>query len=198
MPTRRTFLTTTLAAGALPVTALSETRIGDDGLHKQDWFLDSFLDLRDDLAEAAESGKGLVVLFEQRGCPYCAELHNVNFAHEELVGYLRENFETVQLDIWGSRAVTDFDGQEMEEKRLAERWGVSFTPTSVIVPKELVGVEKPAAGKSFRLPGYLKPFHHVSALEYVAGGHYRDQPFQRYLQDKFADLKARGIHPDVW
>ncbi len=54
------------------------------------------------------------------------------------------------------------------------------------------------AAEAFRLPGYMKPFHYLSGLEYVAGGHYADQPFQRYLQDKFAALEAQGIKPDVW
>ncbi len=46
--------------------------------------------------------------------------------------------------------------------------------------------------------GVFKPFHHLSALEYVAEGAWRDQPFQRYLQDKFAELQAQGVDPDVW
>ena len=43
--------------------------LGDDGLHKQPWFLQSFLTLADDVAEAEAAGKRLVVIFEQRGCP---------------------------------------------------------------------------------------------------------------------------------
>ena len=196
MLTRRTLLTG--IATTLPFGALSNARIGDDGLHKQDWFLDSFQELPDDLANAAGEGRGLLVLFEQQGCPYCTELHNVNFAHEKLVSYLRAHFDVVQLDIWGAREVVDFDGKTFEERRLAERWGVSFTPTSVLIPASLNGIRKPAAGKSFRLPGYLKPFHYVSALEYVAEGHHKAQSFQRFLQDKFAALRAQGIEPDVW
>jgi thioredoxin-related protein len=46
--------------------------------------------------------------------------------------YVRENFRIVQLDLWGSREVTDFDGARLTEKALAERWGVTFTPTIVI------------------------------------------------------------------
>ena len=33
------------------------------------WFKDSFLDLRDDLAEADKAGRRLVVFFMQNGCP---------------------------------------------------------------------------------------------------------------------------------
>jgi hypothetical protein len=39
-----------------------------------DWFEDSFLDLREDLAEASSEGKlGLMVLFTTEGCSYWEE-----------------------------------------------------------------------------------------------------------------------------
>ncbi len=46
-----------------------EPILGDDGMYHQPWFLNSFLDLKEDLAEAAEAGKRFVVMWEQRGCP---------------------------------------------------------------------------------------------------------------------------------
>lgn len=197
MLTRRNILAgAALAPLARPVFA--DPVRGDDGLYKQDWFVDSFLELGDDLETAASEGRGLVVLFEQAGCPYCREMHRVNFARPEIRDYATAHFDTVQLDLWGSRAVLDFDGQEMEERALAAKWGVNFTPTTVMFPPENAGAADVRAAEAFRLPGYLKPFHHLSALEYVATGEYRKQPFQRYLQDKFAALHEQGIDPDVW
>ena len=174
--------------------------LGDDGLYIQDWFLDSFLDFSEDFAAAAASGKGLIVLFEQRGCPYCRELHNVNFKHEKLRPYMQKHFDVVQLDIWGSREVTNFDGKAMEERKLASRWAVNFTPTTVL----FTGDPKAASGKTgkeaeaARLPGYFKPFHYHSMLEFVAEGHYKKMSFQRYLQQKFREMDAKGIKPNVW
>ena len=64
------FLSLPLASPATPVEGLlPEPRLGDDGLHIQDWFLQSFLDIGEDLAEAQANGKGLVVVFQQSGCP---------------------------------------------------------------------------------------------------------------------------------
>ena len=101
-----------------------EVKVGGDGLYHQDWFLQSFLDLKEDLQEAADSGKRMVVLWEQKGCPYCKELHQVNFADPAIRKYIQENFIVLQMDIWGARPVTDFDGQELSEKQLARRYGV--------------------------------------------------------------------------
>ncbi|MDH3667549.1 MAG: thioredoxin family protein [Paracoccaceae bacterium] len=178
--------------------AAAEAVVGDDGLHKQDWFFDSFLEMEPDLEEAAAEGKGLMVLFEQAGCPYCRELHNVNFERPEIVDYLTRKFLVVQLDLWGSREVTDFDGEVLEERELAGKWRVNFTPTTILFPTAAAGAESREKAEAFRAPGYFKPFHFLSSLEYVGEGHYETQPFQRYLQDKFAELEAQGITPDVW
>lgn len=169
--------------------------VGDDGLYKQEWFIDSFLDLKEDHAEAAADGKGLLILFEQRGCPYCKELHQVNFAKNEIQDYINKNFNVLQLDMWGSRAVTDFDGKEYEERDLARAWRVTFTPTVVFYSQDKSPIED---GESARLPGYFKPFHFLSMLEYVHEGKFEDQHFQRFLQDKFKKMEAEGKKPEVW
>ena len=182
------------------VRAAAEPELGDNGLYVQDWFLDSFLDMSDDLSEAAGEGKHFAVIWEQRGCPYCRELHQVNLAREEIRSFIRDNFVIVQLDLWGSREVTDFDGEALEERAMARKWGVNFTPTVMFFPDDLTAVAgKPAqSAEVARMPGYLKPFHFVSMFEYVRGHHYREIGFQRFLQNKFVELEAKGIKPEVW
>ena len=96
--------------------------------------------------------------------------------------------------MWGAREVIGFDGEALEERKWIQKQGVHFTPTTMIYDIDDDG----NAIEAFRLPGYLKPFHYLSSLEYVVTGEYKKQPFQRYLQDKFAELAAKGIDPDVW
>lgn len=177
-----------------------EPAVGDNGLHTQPWFLDSFLELSDDLAEAAAEGKHFAVVWEQRGCPYCREMHRVNLADERIKSFVTANFVVLQLDLWGSRKVTDFDGEEIEERQLARKWGVNFTPSIVFFPDdpELVKGKDGRSAEVFRMPGYFKPFHFYSMLEYVRGRKYREVGFQRFLQTKFAELEAKGMSPDVW
>ncbi|MGH7461551.1 MAG: thioredoxin family protein, partial [Longimicrobiales bacterium] len=107
----------------------------------QSWFQLSLLDLREDFNEAKAEGKRFAVIFEQRGCPYCAKLHNEVLALKYVNDYVRENFRIVQLDLWGAREVTDFDGAKMSEKALAGRWGVIFTPTIVFFKDDLSGLD---------------------------------------------------------
>ncbi len=188
------------AAAALPIAAKvsAEAVVGDDGLHLQPWFSDTFLDFAEDLEEAAAQGKHLLVLVEQKGCPYCRELHEVNFERQEITDYIQENYVAIQLNMWGSRMTTDFDGEEISEKELVNKWGVQFTPTTLIFDKENAGADNFFEAEGFRLPGYLKPFHYISSLEYVVDGAHRTQNFQRYIQNKFQELEAQGIHPDIW
>ena len=108
-----------------------EPILTDDGLYKQPWFLESFLDLSDDLEGARKEGKRFVIMWELRGCPYCKETHLVNFAQPRISDYVKANFEVLQLNIIGSRKVTDFDGTELSEKELAAKYGVRFTPTRI-------------------------------------------------------------------
>ncbi len=174
--------------------------LGDDGLHKQPWFSDTFLDMAEDLAEATAQGKDLMVLVEQRGCPYCKEMHEVNFTRDEIVNLIRDNYMVVQLNLWGDREVTDFDGAVMSEKEIARRWGVSFTPTTLFFTTEDPAnpPQNADAARAFVLPGYFKPFHHARALEYVARDAYRDTPFQRFVQARGDEMRAQGIEVELW
>ncbi|HJZ33538.1 MAG TPA: thioredoxin fold domain-containing protein [Hyphomicrobiaceae bacterium] len=115
--------------------------IEEQGFYRQSWFSLSFLDLREDFAEAKAAGLRFAVIFEQRGCPYCAKLHTEVLSQKYINDYVRQNFRVIQLDLWGSREVTDFDGKHMSEKALAERWGVIFTPTIVFFKDDLGGLE---------------------------------------------------------
>ncbi|MCY4395467.1 MAG: thioredoxin family protein [Rhodospirillaceae bacterium] len=168
-----------------------DVKVGGDGLYHQDWFLQSFLDLKEDLQESADAGKRLVILWEQKGCPYCKELHQVNFVDPAIRKYIQANFVVLQLDIWGARPVTDFDGTEMSEKKLARRYGVRYTPTIQFLPAT-VDATQGKTGKALevaRMPGYLKPAPFLIMFRYVREKAYEKTKFRKYLR---AALKQSG------
>ncbi len=187
----------TVAAAKEPARLMPE--MNDDGLYYQPWFLNSFLVLEEDLAEAASKGKRLAIFFEQKGCPYCKEMHLVNLADPEINAYIRDNFEVLQINLWGARKVTDFDGEELEERALARKWGVVFTPTIVFVEEDMEKI-RANGGKSevARMPGYFKPFHFLNMFQYVKEKAYTRQHFQRYIQDKAERMRAKGIEVKIW
>src|SRR5207253_11460487 len=83
MLTRRGLLTG-FAAFGLAAPARAEPVLTEDGLYRQPWFLESFLELADDLQGAANTGKRFAIMWELRGCPYCRETHLVNFARPDV------------------------------------------------------------------------------------------------------------------
>jgi len=197
----RMFLNLFLAAGLLLSSSLlmspsyateKEPEVGDDGMYTQPWFKHtSFLDLSDDLAEATEGGKHLAILFEQKGCPYCREMHRVNFEIDEIREYIKSNFDIVQLNMWGDREVTDFDGEGLSEKKFARKYRVMFTPTVVFVDE--------TGEEVVRMPGYFKPFHFKHIFAYAAEKGYIEQPnFQRWLSAKADEMREKGEDVKLW
>ncbi len=139
------------------------------------WFRLSFLNMQDELHEVTAFNKrGLIVYFGQEYCPYCKALLETNFGSRDIEQYTRNNFDVLAIDIHGQKRVTDLQGKEMSEKAFADREKVNLTPTLVFYDRD--GIE------ALRLQGYYPPYKFRAALEFVADGHYRDEPFRDYLQ----------------
>jgi thioredoxin-related protein len=185
MTTRRQFLVGSAAALALGRSARAEAPVlTEDGLYRQPWYLDSLLDLTDDVEAAAKAGKRLAVVWELRGCPYCKEMHLVNFARADIADYVRSRFEILQLNIRGDRTVTDFDGEQLSEKRLAAKYQVRFTPTVQFFPEAVDQLAKQPADKRevFRIPGYLKPDDFLAVFRFVAERGYEQGSLREFLR----------------
>lgn len=172
--------------GARPAAAAPQP--DESGLYQLPWFLDSFLDLKEDLAQATQEGKRFAILWGLKGCPYCKELHTVNFADPAVEGYIRENFVVLHLNHIGSREVTDFDGTRLGEKAFGERYAVRFTPTVQFFPESAdgLGPKAPQAREVARLPGYLKPEPFLAMFRYVREKGYQDGSFQDWLKKRGA------------
>jgi thioredoxin-related protein len=178
-----------VGAASLATLAIARARaeqpiLTDDGLYKQPWFLESFLDLGDDLEGAAREGKRFAVMWELKGCRYCKETHFVNFAQPRIADYVKANFEVLQLNIIGSRKVTDFDGTELSEKELAVKYGVRFTPTFQFFGENAAALKTlpPAKREVARSPGYLLPGDFLAMFRYVREKAYESKSLRDYLK----------------
>ncbi len=168
--------------------------IEDDGHYRQGWFNVSFLDLREDFNEAKAEGKRFAVFFEQQGCIYCKRMHTDVLSRKYINDYVRENFRVLQLNLWGAREVTDFDGKRMSEKALAERWGVIFTPTVIFFKEDLSGLEG-KWGRTLeateRLPlGFSADTFYDLFVWVRAKVYARDPNFQRFHIARYAEREA--------
>jgi thioredoxin-related protein len=184
--TRRGLL---LGAAALGAVAAVPARadgpmLTADGLYKEPWFLESFLNLADDLEDAHKEGKRFAIMWELKGCPYCKETHLVNFAQPRISDYVKSNFEVLQLNIIGSLKVTDFDGTELSEKALAAKYGVRFTPTFQFFPERAAPLKALAPQKRevARLPGYMRPDDFLAMFRYVREKAYERESFRDFVK----------------
>ena len=141
------------------------------------WFKHSFLDLRDDLREATEQRRHLMLFFHLNGCPYCKRMVEETFRDPPVVAAMKKGFDAVDLNVRGNREVTGFDGKATTERDYTTQVKVRGTPTILFFD---------AQGRTvLRLTGFQPPQTFLAALDYVAGGAYRTEPdFQRYLKSR--------------
>lgn len=126
-----------------------------------DWFAETFLDVREDVAEAAKERKRLVLYFWLEGCPYCRQFEEVTFRDAGVVRRMKGEFVAVALNVRGDREVTWTDGRKMSEKELTRLLNVRSTPTLVFFD------EKGAVAR--RSSGYLAPREFLELLDRTTG-----------------------------
>lgn len=146
------------------------------GFEPEPWFAETTLDLRQDLAQAKQANKFLALLWEQKGCHYCGELHQVNFQQPEIVALGKKHFHTIQMDLWGKRAFIDFDGETRSEKRIASGRFVRSTPVMLFIDGD--GTEV------FRMPGYAPPPLFTAVYQYVVERGYKSASFSKWLETR--------------
>lgn len=114
---------------------LLAVEVGDDGLHKQPWLEATFKDIQEDIESALEADKRLMLIVEQRGCPYCKRLHETVLVDPEITSFIENYYFVVQLNLYGSEEVTDLDGEAKSESGIVRKWGIHYTPTILFMPK---------------------------------------------------------------
>jgi thioredoxin-related protein len=145
----------------LLVVAAGRAFAADNTVALPSWFTETFLDFREDVADAAKQGKRVMIYFGQEGCPYCKQLIEINFSQKSIVDKARRSLVSIPLDIWGDREVTWTDGTRLPEKRFAAFLKVQFTPTLLFLDER---------GRVIaRVNGYYPPHRLEAVLDWVAG-----------------------------
>ncbi len=165
-----------LFAVAVALAAASAARAQEPSPYAIDipsWFTETFLDFREDVADAAKTGRRLLVYFGQDGCPYCRQLMATSFSQRPIVDKTRRHFVAVALNLWGDREVTWTDGRAMTEKELARVLGVQFTPTLLFFDEQ--------GNVVARINGYYPPHRLEAVLDYVAARREKVEPLAAYL-----------------
>jgi thioredoxin-related protein len=139
-----------------------------------DWFKDSFLEIADDVDEASEEGRHVLLFFDLNGCPYCDRMLEESFESEPLGSYIQANFDTIAINIQGDREIAFNEEISVSEKKLGEILKVYSTPALVFLGEDNKTV--------VRVNGYRSPERFRLVLEYVATKSYRSTGLADYMQ----------------
>ncbi len=153
-----------------------------------DWLKTSFMDFSEDLEEANDEGRHVMIYFHQNGCPYCAKLVEDNFHDEALVAKLKKHFDVIETNMWGDKELTDWTGKTFSEKEFAAHMKIQFTPTLIFL--------NPQGKVLLRLNGYqsVKKMH--ATLDYIASKAYLKTSYASYLNELKQNKKGKlNLHP---
>lgn len=151
-----------------------------------DWFKATFLDFKEDAAEAAAENKHVILFMSLNGCPYCARMLAESFAQNKAA--ILKDFDTIGINIQGDRMVTMDGENEMQEKEMARKMRVRFTPTVIF----LDGEAKPV----FRIDGFWDPAQFRIALDYVSSRSYETMKILEFAKKREAEGEWKfATHP---
>jgi len=189
----KTALALICAAMAFLASPAAAAGLGDDGLHKEDWFAMTFRDIAEDIQSARDEGKRLAIVFEQRGCIYCAKMHEVLLADPEVADYIKANYMVVQYNMFGDEEVTDLDGEKLTEKTAARKWGFLFTPTIVFLPDEVPKGKSVVQAAVSIMPGAFGKSTFLDMFQWVREkGYEGEEHFQKYHARRINERRAAG------
>ncbi len=171
--------------------AVPSSGLGLSGGHELPaWFKQSFLDLRDDVKEASQTGRRVMLYFYQDGCPYCSKMLQDNFGQKEIADKTRKYFDVIAINLWGDREVIDRHGKAVPEKVFSTSLKVQFTPTLLLLDEQ--------GGVALRLNGYIQPNKFSAALDFVGQRLEKKRNFSDYLATNAKEPASGQLHSESW
>ncbi len=140
-----------------------------------EWFKQSFLDMNEDVTEAKENGKHVILFMSLKFCPYCTKMLKENFENgAKLQPYIKDNFDVIAIDIKGSKEIAIDADTTMTEIEYAKHLKVQYTPTILFLDQDNNIV--------VRINGYRSPENFKYILDYVKNKEYKNMTLTQYVE----------------
>ena len=152
------------------------------------WFKVSFLDLFEDVQDAADDSKRLMVYYYQDGCPYCKKLLQDNFSQREISDKAKKYFDVVSINLWGDKEVVVGE-KTYTEKEFAEALKVQYTPTLLFFNEKNKII--------FRANGYYPPEKFSALLDYIGTKQETIISYQDYMEKISPQPSTGHLHDDI-
>lgn len=156
--------------------AAQGTITGGKAISPPDWFKESFLEIAEDVAEANESGKHVILFLEMNGCPYCYKMNEENFKNAPYKAFIQQHFDVISLNVKGDREVALNEETMATEKEIAEQLGVQFTPGLVFLNTDNQVVAK--------FTGYRSVRDFKVILDFVQQKAYSRQSLNEFIKER--------------
>lgn len=140
-----------------------------------EWFKESFMEMSDDVEEAKEEDKHVVLFMTLKFCPYCTKMLDSNFVKgAKLQPYIQENFDVIGIDIKGSKEIVVNEDLTLTEKEYAEHLKVQYTPTILFLDQNNEVV--------VRVNGYRSSENFKYILDFVKNKEYKNMSLTEYIE----------------
>ena len=157
------------------------------------WFKESFLDIAEDVEEAAGNNKHVLLFFQLNGCPYCDRMLTEIFESEPYKSAAQKRFDVIAINVRGDREIAFNKEVSLTEKKLSEMLKVWATPGIIFLNTE----NKPVV----RVDGYRSPERFSHIMEYVSSKAYETQKLSAYLDQHLKkgvyQLRANPMFKDI-
>lgn len=141
-----------------------------------------FGNLPEEAASAREEDKILTIYFWQEGCPYCDRLEKEILSDTEIKKLVQAGFYLIEVNIFGAKEITGFQGEMTTEKEFAASHDIQFTPTLIFFG---------SGGKElFRMIGAWDKPHFTAALTFVKDGHFKRTTFQEFTESVWPKIRG--------
>jgi thioredoxin-related protein len=140
-----------------------------------EWFKQSFLDINEDIQEASDTNKHLMLFMTLKFCPYCTKMIKENFIKtSKLYPYIKDNFDVVSINIKGSKEVVVNNDLTLTEKGYAQHLKVQYTPTILFFDENNNII--------VRINGYRSSENFKYILDYVKYKEYKNMTLTQYIE----------------
>ncbi len=172
------------AAAVKPAVIKPGTYYGGKTAEYPTWFKDSFLNLKEDIAEAQKNGKRVMLMFTQDNCPYCSALVERNLSQRQIETTLKDKFDVILINLWGDRELVGLDGKTYTEKTYSAALKIQFTPSLFFFDE--------TGNTILRLNGYVPPHRMQAALDWVSGRQEHTTSFRDFVAARELPKQASG------
>lgn len=163
--------------------------LGGKSSEYPDWFKESFLEIAEDVAEASEENKHVMLYIYLNNCPYCHKMLEDNIKNAPYIDFIKQHFDIIAINMKGDRNVQMNDELSLTEKELATQLKVMYTPTIVFLNSNNKIVARTNGYRS------VKDFKQV--LNYVQQKQYEKTSLVKYLNQHKSQVYSFRDHPQI-